>query len=85
MGSHTKLHPKYCGKGVHSEDILCIAFIKPNILATASYDGEIVLWDTEWQRLLSKVNSEKQSELQEHHMLEIYSKMQGHRPGIRQG
>ena len=77
-GSYIKLHPKYCGKGVHSQDILGIALMKPNLLATASYDWEMVLWDVEWQRLQSRINSQKQSQLQEHHMLENYSKMQGH-------
>ncbi|WAR03587.1 WDR49-like protein [Mya arenaria] len=30
----------------HSEDILCAAFQSPNVLATGSYDGEIVIWNT---------------------------------------
>ncbi|XP_052213945.1 WD repeat-containing protein 49-like isoform X3 [Dreissena polymorpha] len=30
----------------HSEDILCAAFQPPSCLATGSYDGEIVIWNT---------------------------------------
>lgn len=30
----------------HAEDVLCAAFMPPNILATGSYDGEIVIWNT---------------------------------------
>ncbi|XP_053387026.1 WD repeat-containing protein 49-like isoform X3 [Mercenaria mercenaria] len=30
----------------HTEDVLCAAFMPPNILATGSYDGEIVIWNT---------------------------------------
>ncbi|XP_060554544.1 WD repeat-containing protein 49-like, partial [Ruditapes philippinarum] len=30
----------------HAEDVLCAAFQPPNILATGSYDGEIVIWNT---------------------------------------
>ena len=86
-GSCAKLLPKYCGRGVHGEDILCMALARPNILATASHDGDIVLWDAaERPRLLSRLNSEQQSQLQRYHMVEICSKMQGHhQSGVRQG
>ncbi|XP_041356070.1 WD repeat-containing protein 49-like [Gigantopelta aegis] len=30
----------------HVEDILCVAFVSPNILASGAYDGEIVVWNT---------------------------------------
>ncbi|PIK35371.1 putative WD repeat-containing protein 49-like [Apostichopus japonicus] len=30
----------------HRDDILCAAFIGPHTLATGSYDGEIVIWNT---------------------------------------
>ncbi|KAK3094556.1 hypothetical protein FSP39_003370 [Pinctada imbricata] len=30
----------------HGEDVLCAAFTSPNVLATGSYDGEIVIWNT---------------------------------------
>ena len=29
----------------HLEDILCVAYSGPNILATGSYDGEIIVWN----------------------------------------
>ncbi|XP_064389341.1 WD repeat-containing protein 64-like isoform X2 [Halichondria panicea] len=28
----------------HSDDILCVAFGSPHLMATASYDGEIIVW-----------------------------------------
>ncbi|XP_076439227.1 cilia- and flagella-associated protein 337-like isoform X1 [Babylonia areolata] len=30
----------------HAEDILCLDFMGPNTLASGSYDGEIVIWNT---------------------------------------
>ncbi|XP_068786218.1 cilia- and flagella-associated protein 337-like [Struthio camelus] len=29
----------------HKEDILCVAYCPPTLLATASYDGEIIVWN----------------------------------------
>ncbi|KAL4216663.1 WD repeat-containing protein 49 [Mactra antiquata] len=41
------VHPvDWKGGQEHAEDILCAAFVAPNILATGSYDGEIVIWNT---------------------------------------
>ena len=36
------------GKDVHEEDILCAAIMKniPMLMATASFDGEIVVWNS---------------------------------------
>lgn len=31
----------------HDEDVQCMAYYEPNILVTASYDGDIVVWSTE--------------------------------------
>ncbi|XP_023593720.1 WD repeat-containing protein 49 [Trichechus manatus latirostris] len=54
----------------HRDDILCVAFLPPQTLATGSYDGEIVLWNNstenahhalhpDYQRLLkSKLDAE---------------------------
>lgn len=30
----------------HAEDILCCSFTSPNTLATGSYDGEVIMWNT---------------------------------------
>lgn len=53
--------PKYWGEGVHKEDILCMAELEPDIIATASYDGDIVLWDVEIQQPLAVLNNQDRS------------------------
>ena len=35
----------YFQKNGHKEDILSIAFCPPNLLATSSYDGEVLIWN----------------------------------------
>lgn len=48
--------PKYWGNGIHKEDILCIAPLEPDVLVTASYDGDVVLWDVEIEQPIVKLN-----------------------------
>ncbi|XP_056003962.1 WD repeat-containing protein 49-like isoform X2 [Ostrea edulis] len=40
----------------HSEDILCCAFTGPNHLATGSYDGEIVTWNTNSEHISRRLS-----------------------------
>ncbi|XP_062597738.1 WD repeat-containing protein 49-like [Saccostrea cucullata] len=40
----------------HNEDILCCAFTGPNHLATGSYDGEIVIWNTNSEHMSRRLN-----------------------------
>lgn len=35
-------------------DILCIAHCTPHLLATGSYDGEIIVWNVVSERILSR-------------------------------
>ena len=35
------------GKGLHSEDILCLSYLPPRFLATGSFDGVIKVWNIE--------------------------------------
>lgn len=39
------------GGQVHQEDILAVSYSPPNILATASFDGEICVWSLETESL----------------------------------
>ena len=38
--------PEWRGGNVHKDDILTTAYCPPNLLATASFDGEIIVWST---------------------------------------
>lgn len=29
----------------HKDDVLCVAFCPPNLVASSSYDGEILIWN----------------------------------------
>ncbi len=44
QGRQHVFSPTQPGSG-HKEDILCIAHSAPSLLATASYDGEIIVWN----------------------------------------
>ena len=39
------LPSEWKGGQEHADDILALSFLPPNSLASASYDGEIVLWN----------------------------------------
>ena len=49
--------PKYWPSKIHSEDILSLAYQEPCVLASCSYDGDIVLWDADMQHHLFKLNA----------------------------
>ena len=49
--------PKYFAHGLHKEDVLSLAFIEPNILVSASYDGNIFVWDMTIDRVLCRLNA----------------------------
>lgn len=49
--------PKYFGAGEHREDILSIAGQEPNLLASASYDGEVLLWNLDSERCVGRLNA----------------------------
>ena len=46
----------------HSDDVMSVAFCPPNLLATASYDGEVIVWNMvsghDFCHLRSSVTSE---------------------------
>ncbi|XP_078058415.1 cilia- and flagella-associated protein 337-like isoform X2 [Mustelus asterias] len=42
------------GKAEHQNDILCAAFLPPQTLVTGSYDGEIVVWNNNSEKALSR-------------------------------
>ncbi|XP_071107369.1 WD repeat-containing protein on Y chromosome-like [Haliotis cracherodii] len=41
----------------HKEDILSIAYLSPNIIATSSYDGDIVIWSRDTGHMYSRLNA----------------------------
>ena len=49
--------PKYFGHGFHREDVLSLALVEPNMLVSASYDGEIVVWNLTIDRLMCRLNA----------------------------
>ena len=49
--------PKYWGEGIHKDDILCMCSQEPNMLASASYDGDIIIWNVDVERCTCKLNA----------------------------
>lgn len=49
--------PKYWGSRGHKEDILCLAYCEPNVLVSASYDGDIIVWDVDGEKRLVWMNA----------------------------
>jgi len=49
------------GKQEHFDDILAADFAEPRTLVTASYDGDIVFWNTNTQNAVRKITNERKS------------------------
>lgn len=55
QNTHIKPRTSWKGGHIHQEDILAVAYCPPNILATASFDGEICLWSMETEMLFRRM------------------------------
>lgn len=41
----------------HNEDVLCIAALAPNIIATGSYDGDVIIWSRDTGQVNCRLNA----------------------------
>ncbi|XP_060083672.1 WD repeat-containing protein on Y chromosome-like [Ylistrum balloti] len=46
-------------KAKHNEDIICMSYMGPNIIATGSYDGDIVIWSRDTGQAYCTLNAFK--------------------------
>lgn len=46
-------------KSRHKDDILCIACMEPNLVATGSYDGDVVIWSRDTGQVYCILNANK--------------------------
>ncbi|CAF1133494.1 unnamed protein product, partial [Didymodactylos carnosus] len=51
------------GSQVHKDDILCCEFLSPNIMCTASYDGEINVWSVDTEKLIICLRKSSKSDI----------------------
>ena len=51
------LPDEWSGRVEHNEDIMCAVYHAPGHLATASSDGEIVLWNPNSENKIMKLDS----------------------------
>jgi WD40 repeat protein len=68
----------------HSDDILAAAFLPPNTLATASYDGEIILWNTNSEQASRRLRQRSQRVMMKSRGNRVFltnREVRGHRPG----
>ena len=49
--------PKYWGRQDHDEDILCLAYCEPNILISATYNGQIIVWDVDGEKKMIQMSA----------------------------
>ena len=45
------------GGVLHKDDILDLAYCAPNLLATASFDAEILVWTLETEKLILRLDA----------------------------
>lgn len=50
-----KAEASWKGGKQHQDDILAVDFCLPNLLATASFDGEIIIWSLETETLFKRL------------------------------
>jgi len=42
---------------VHEDDILCLGYQEPHLLASGGYDGEIAVWNVDVERPICRLNA----------------------------
>lgn len=47
----------------HKDDILCVAYCRPNYLATGSFDGQIIVWNVDSEKIIAKYRTRTASKL----------------------
>lgn len=57
----------------HKEDITCIAKSETNLLASASYDGEIIVWNMVSGHIFCKLNSPEPQNYRDENCIYNYS------------
>ncbi|XP_013420475.1 WD repeat-containing protein on Y chromosome isoform X3 [Lingula anatina] len=53
--TYIKAETNWKGGQVHKEDILSVDYCPPNLLATGTFDGEIVVWSTDTDKLFLRL------------------------------
>nr|XP_006814770.1 PREDICTED: WD repeat-containing protein 49-like [Saccoglossus kowalevskii] len=51
------------GGQVHKDDILSVDYCSPNLLATASFDGEIIVWSVETEKMFKRLRRGQPSKM----------------------
>ncbi|XP_065898350.1 cilia- and flagella-associated protein 337-like isoform X2 [Dysidea avara] len=51
------------GQTHHKDDILCVAYCRPNYLATGSFDGQIIVWNVDSEKIIAKYRTRTASKL----------------------
>ena len=56
-------HLDWKGGQLHNDDILAMDFAPPNYLATAGFDGEIVVWDIETEKIFVRLRKGQEADM----------------------